>query len=234
MVNIYCHVVATVTRFFFFFISNKNILKRRGGVTRVCMKYTSRTKTNQVHKVQKSMKSWIGEKERKPNIVTQSRRVLRKKSLNLKLISLNPQNAGYSSPSKYTTSNNVVQPSKQQEPVWTTKNHHSISVTQFPSLITHFFTLIWQHHFYFHHSIFLHYSWVPHLSVGTVFFFFFFFFSFLFFSWVGVGCLCFFFFFLFFSFPGLAVQFYFFIFLFLIILASVSWVLEKKKKNCTG
>ena len=82
MVNIYCHVVATVTRFFFFFlISNKNILKRRGGVTRVCMKYTSRTKTNQVHKVQKSMKSWIGEKERKPNIVTQSRRVLRKKSL---------------------------------------------------------------------------------------------------------------------------------------------------------
>ena len=83
------------------------------------------------------MKSWIGEKERKPNIVTQSRRVLRKKSLNLKLISLNPQNAGYSSPSKYTTSNNVAQPSKQQEPVWTTKNHHSISVTQFPSLITH-------------------------------------------------------------------------------------------------
>ena len=150
MVNIYCHVVATVTRFFFFFlISNKNILKRRGGVTRVCMKYTSRTKTNQVHKVQKSMKSWIGEKERKPNIVTQSRRVLRKKSLNLKLISLNPQNAGYSSPSKYTTSNNVAQPSKQQEPVWTTKNHHSISVTQFSSLITHHSSLI-THHSFFH------------------------------------------------------------------------------------
>ena len=70
--------------FFFFLISNKNILKRRGGVTRVCMKYTSRTKTNQVHKVQKSMKSWTGEKERKPNIVTQSRRVLRKKSLRSK------------------------------------------------------------------------------------------------------------------------------------------------------
>ena len=43
------------------------------------------------------------------------------------------------------------------------------------SLITHFFTLIWQHHFYFHHSIFSHYSWVPHLSTGTVFFFFLFF-----------------------------------------------------------
>ena len=67
--------------FFFFLISNKNILKRRGGVTRVCMKYTSRTKTNQVHKVQKSMKSWTEEKERKPDTVTQSRRVLRKKSL---------------------------------------------------------------------------------------------------------------------------------------------------------
>ena len=41
------------------------------------------------------------------------------------------------------------------------------------SLITHFFTFIWQHHFYFHHSIFSHHSWVSHLSVGTVFFFFF-------------------------------------------------------------
>ena len=59
------------------------------------------------------------------------------------------------------------------EPVWTTKNHHSISVTHHSSLITHFFTLIWQHHFYFHHSIFSHYSWVPHLSAGTVLFFFF-------------------------------------------------------------
>ena len=50
------------------------------------------------------------------------------------------------------------------EPVWTTKNHHSISVTQFPSLITHILSLI-THHSNFHirlpsssnsyHSIFL-------------------------------------------------------------------------------
>ena len=32
-----------------------------------------------MHKVQKSMKPWIEEKEQKPNTVTQSRRVLRKK-----------------------------------------------------------------------------------------------------------------------------------------------------------
>ena len=38
------------------------------------------------------------------------------------------------------------------------------------SLITHFFTLIWQHHFYFHHLIFSHYLWVLHLSAGTFFF----------------------------------------------------------------
>ena len=38
-------------------------------------------KTNQVHKVQKSMKLWTEEKEQKPNTATQSRRVLRKKSL---------------------------------------------------------------------------------------------------------------------------------------------------------
>ena len=42
---------------------------------------TSRTKTNQVYKVQKSMKPWTEEKEQKPNTTTQSRRVLRKKSL---------------------------------------------------------------------------------------------------------------------------------------------------------
>ena len=59
------------------------------------------------------------------------------------------------------------------EPVWVSIFHHSISVTQFPLLITHFFTLIWQHHFYFHHSIFSYYSWVPHLSVGIVFFIYF-------------------------------------------------------------
>ena len=35
---------------------------------------------------------------------------------------------------------------------------HSISITHHSLLITHFFTLIWQHHFYFHHSIFSHYS----------------------------------------------------------------------------
>ena len=65
------------------------------------------------------------------------------------------------------------------EPVWVSFFHHSISVTQFLSLITHnsslnthFFTFIWQHYFYFHHSIFSHYSWVPHLSTGTIFFFF--------------------------------------------------------------
>ena len=51
------------------------------GVTWVYRKYTSRAKTNQVHKVQKSMKLGTKEKERKPNTATQSRRVLRKKSL---------------------------------------------------------------------------------------------------------------------------------------------------------
>ena len=55
-------------------------------------------------------------------------------------------------------------------PVWTRKFHHSIFVTQFPSLITHnsslitqFFTLIWHHHFIFITQYFSHYLWVPHL-----------------------------------------------------------------------
>ena len=38
-----------------------------------------------MHKVQKSMKPWTKEKERKPNTITQSRRVLRKKSLRSKI-----------------------------------------------------------------------------------------------------------------------------------------------------
>jgi len=39
------------------------------------------TKAIQVHKVQKSMKPWTEKEERKPNTATQSRRVLKKKSL---------------------------------------------------------------------------------------------------------------------------------------------------------
>ena len=39
------------------------------------------TKASQVHKVQKSMKPWTEKEERKPNTATQSRRVLKKKSL---------------------------------------------------------------------------------------------------------------------------------------------------------
>ena len=53
--------------------------------------------------------------------------------------------------------------------------HFSLLNFHHSSLITHFFTLIWQHHFYFHHSIFSHYSWVPHLSAGTVYLFIYFF-----------------------------------------------------------
>ena len=37
------------------------------------------------------------------------------------------------------------------EPVWTTKNHHSISVIQFPSLITHHSLLITYHSFFHTH-----------------------------------------------------------------------------------
>ena len=39
------------------------------------------TKASQVYKVQKSMKPWTEKEERKPNTATQSRRVLKKKSL---------------------------------------------------------------------------------------------------------------------------------------------------------
>ena len=68
---------------------------------------------------------------------------------------------------------------KHLEPVWTTKNHHSIFVTQFPSLITHHSSLIFYHSSLItqiftsvclHHPIpitqyFLHYSWTPQLSL---------------------------------------------------------------------
>ena len=39
------------------------------------------TKASQVYKVQKSMKPWTEKEEQKPNTATQSRRVLKKKSL---------------------------------------------------------------------------------------------------------------------------------------------------------
>ena len=56
-------------------------------------------------------------------------------------------------------------------PVWTTKNHHSISVTQFPSLITHhsslitqFFTSVCLHHSVSITHYFSHYLEGPRLS----------------------------------------------------------------------
>ena len=104
------------------------------------------------------------------------------------------------------------------EPVWPTKNNHSISVTQFSSLITHHSSLItYISSLITHHSslIFSHsFGNITFIFITQFFhtihgshtcqsvqccFFFFLFFSFLFFSWVGVGCLfvCFFFFFFF-------------------------------------
>ena len=133
------------------------------------------------------MKSWIGEKERKPNIVTQSRRVLRKKSLR------SETNLSKSSKCRLFLSlqihhikqcctviqivgaclDNKKSSLNFRHSISIT--HHSSLITHHLSLITHFFTLIWQHHFYFHHSIFSHYSWVPHLSADTMFFLFSFF-----------------------------------------------------------
>ena len=114
------------------------------------------------------------------------------------------------------------------EPVWPTKNDHSISVTQFSSLITHHSSLIFSHSFgnitFIFITQFFHTIHGSHTCQSVQCFFF----SFLFFSFPGLAlAVCVFFSFLFFSFPGLAVQFFFLI----IILASVSWVLKKKKKK---
>ena len=46
------------------------------------------------------------------------------------------------------------------------KFHHSISVTQFPSLITQFFTPVWHHHPISITQYFSHYLWIPYLSLG--------------------------------------------------------------------
>ena len=48
------------------------------------------------------------------------------------------------------------------EPVWPTIFHHSISITQFLSLITQFFTPVWHHHPISITQYFSHYLWVIH------------------------------------------------------------------------
>ena len=88
------------------------------------------------------------------------------------LLSLEPQHNNHLL-AKYCKKRSLL------EPVWVTKFDHSISVTQFPSLITHhsllitqFFTSVCLHHSISITHYFSHYLGGPRLSQCSFFFFF--------------------------------------------------------------
>ena len=104
------------------------------------------------------------------------------------------------------------------EPVWPTKNGHSISITQFPSLITHhsIFHIRLPSSLNFHHSLFFTLFGGPTPVIVQLFFFF------------PLAASSFFFFP-----PGLAVRSGFFFFFSLSLVSLGTKEKRKKKKNRT-
>ena len=128
------------------------------------------------------MKSWIGEKERKPNIVTQSRRVLRKKSLR------SETNLSKSSKCRLFLSlqiHHIKQCCTAIQIVGACLDNkksslnfrHSIFITHHSSLITYHSSLIFSHSFgniiFIFITQFFHTIHGSHTCQLTVFFFFF-------------------------------------------------------------